>query len=63
MKAPFLFATGLSVLPASLSAEIDDAAIADAGARYQRNCMGCHQPPDTRFATDLAWIGQIRETA
>ena len=37
--------------------------IKEAGAKYQKNCMGCHQPPDRRFATDRAWIGQIRETA
>ncbi|MDE0595312.1 MAG: hypothetical protein OSB65_08700 [Roseibacillus sp.] len=39
------------------------ALITEAGAKYQKNCMGCHQPPDRRFATDRAWIGQIRETA
>lgn len=41
----------------------DAALIKEAGAKYQKNCMGCHQPPDRRFATDRAWIGQIRETA
>lgn len=37
--------------------------IAEAGAKYQKNCMGCHAPPDRRFASDRAWIGQIQETS
>ena len=41
----------------------EEAAITEAGANYQKNCMSCHQPPDLRFATDRAWVGQIRETA
>ena len=41
----------------------DAALIEEAGAKYQKNCMSCHQPPDRRFASDRAWIGQIRETA
>jgi len=43
--------------------DIDPAFIREAGAKYQKNCMSCHQPPDLRFATDRAWLGQIRETA
>ena len=35
----------------------------DAGARFTKNCSGCHQPPDLTFATDRAWLAQLRETA
>ena len=36
--------------------------IREAGAHYQKTCMGCHVPPDLRFSTDRAWLGQILET-
>ncbi len=41
----------------------DRTAVAEAGTKFRQNCLGCHQPPDLRFATDRAWLGQIRETA
>jgi hypothetical protein len=46
----------------SQAEDFDAAFIRETGAKYQKNCMGCHQPPDLRFATDKAWLGQIRET-
>lgn len=33
------------------------------GERYRKTCAHCHQSPDLRFATDLAWLDQIRRTA
>ena len=35
----------------------------EAGAKFRKNCMQCHQPPDLRFETDRAWLGQIERTA
>jgi hypothetical protein len=55
-------AISLSLAGSLLAAE-PDITPAEAGAKYQKNCMGCHQPPDLDFATDRAWIGQIQRTA
>lgn len=40
----------------------DAAQIADAGAKYRKGCITCHQPPDLRFATDKAWLDQVMRT-
>jgi mono/diheme cytochrome c family protein len=32
-------------------------------ALFTGNCASCHQPPDTRFAVDRAWITQLADTA
>ncbi|MGI9241192.1 MAG: hypothetical protein ACR2RV_10350 [Verrucomicrobiales bacterium] len=45
----------------SLRAE-DKPSVLQAGIDFQKTCMGCHVAPDLRFATDRAWIDQIRET-
>ncbi len=37
--------------------------VAHAGALFRKNCVTCHQPPDTTFATDRAWLGQVADTA
>ena len=37
--------------------------VADAGAKFQQNCISCHQPPDLALATDRAWLDQINRTA
>ena len=55
-------AISLTLATSVLAAE-PDTTPAEAGAKYQKNCMGCHQPPDLDFATDRAWIGQIQETS
>ncbi|MFP6857180.1 MAG: hypothetical protein VCA73_07910 [Roseibacillus sp.] len=61
-RAHLLSALTLTLLGFSTS-QVDAQNIKEAGASYQKNCMSCHQPPDLRFATDRAWVGQIRETA
>ena len=54
----------LLLLLAAPALAADDAITpAEAGAKYRKNCMGCHQPPDLDFATDRAWVGQIQETS
>ena len=53
-------ARSMAIAPNS-NAEGEDF-VREAGAKFQRNCMGCHTPPDLRFATDRAWLGQIRRT-
>ncbi|MBL4845242.1 MAG: hypothetical protein JKY65_06940 [Planctomycetes bacterium] len=30
---------------------------------FEGRCATCHTVPDTRFATDKAWLGQVLETA
>lgn len=45
------------------AAKSDVDKLAEAGAIFQRNCASCHQPPDTQFATDRAWLDQINRTA
>ena len=50
----------LALVP-SLHAE-DKKIIREAGAQFQKTCISCHVPPDLRFASDRAWLGQIRET-
>jgi hypothetical protein len=34
-----------------------------AGNQHWKGCVRCHQPPDLAFATDRAWLNQVRETA
>lgn len=31
--------------------------------KFRKNCMHCHQPPDLRFASDRAWLDQLKRTA
>ncbi len=52
-----------AVLLTDLPAQERPDSIQEAGARYQKTCMACHVPPDLRFPSDRAWLGQIRETA
>lgn len=40
----------------------DAAQIAEAGAKFQKGCLMCHQPPDLQFATDRGWLDQIMRT-
>ncbi len=62
MKA--LIAAALVAMTSSaLKSEENKSLVREAGAHYQKTCMACHVPPDLRFATDRAWLGQIRETA
>lgn len=34
-----------------------------AGELFANTCAGCHVAADPAFASDRAWIGQLRETA
>jgi mono/diheme cytochrome c family protein len=34
-----------------------------AGEIFAEKCASCHVAADPAFATDRAWIGQLRETA
>ena len=34
-----------------------------AGEIFAARCVTCHVTPDPTYATDLAWIEQVRETA
>ncbi len=29
---------------------------------FSKTCILCHQPPDLNFATDRAWLNQVRQT-
>ncbi len=40
-----------------------DSEIRAAAGEFRNNCMHCHQPPDKRFATDLAWLDQLKRTS
>ena len=51
----------VGAVPSTLMAE-EKKLVREAGIHYQKTCMACHVPPDLRFATDRAWLGQIRET-
>lgn len=35
----------------------------EAARLFRERCVTCHVVPDPAFATDRAWLGQIRETA
>jgi len=37
--------------------------VAEAGALFRAQCLGCHLPPDSAFAVDRAWLEQVRGTA
>ncbi len=37
-------------------------AVAAAGRVFVKNCIGCHQVPDTRFAVDRAWLTRVADT-
>lgn len=59
MKPLFIAALAVAVLSApTRAAQTDETA----EQRFER-CAGCHQPPDLRFATDRAWLDQVRRTA
>lgn len=45
------------------SAKPDLDKLAEAGRLFEKNCISCHRPPDTVFATDRAWLDQINRTA
>ena len=34
-----------------------------AGALFIESCISCHLPPDPNYATDRAWLNQIKDTA
>ena len=36
---------------------------AEVARLFKTRCASCHTVPDTRFATDRAWLGQVLETA
>jgi cytochrome c553 len=36
---------------------------AEAGRSFANACTRCHLPPDARYATDRAWLNQVRDTA
>ena len=65
MKAMLpMIALGGAALAASAATQgssPDD--LAHAGALFKKSCVTCHQPPDTAFATDRAWLGQVADTA
>ncbi len=61
MKPKFVLAVTVALAPSTLRAE-DKKFVQEAGAHFQKTCVSCHVPPDLRFATDRAWLGQIRET-
>ena len=39
------------------------ASTAHARQAFEQRCANCHVPPDLRFATDRAWLDQVRRTA
>ena len=65
--------TRLSMLSALVSlvvgATTGDAAaptaaeIAEAGVKYRKTCLHCHEAPDLRFETERAWLDQVNRTA
>ena len=74
MRSPTLAAvSALALLGTSVSAHQDpdrrsnvgraDVGRAAVAEMFQSRCSSCHQPPDPAFATDLAWLGQVLDTA
>lgn len=63
IKTSIKIAVGIALAHAAALQAEDQKLVREAGARYQKTCMACHQPPDLRFASDRVWLGQIRETA
>ena len=57
-----LFSGALLVVTGDLAADEGELQL-EAGRKFQKNCRGCHQPPDLRYATDLAWLDQIKRTS
>ncbi len=60
--------SALALLGTSVSAHQDPDRASDVGRAavaemFQSRCSNCHQPPDPAFATDLAWLGQVLDTA
>ncbi len=58
-----LIAAAFALFGANRAAAQSDALVAESGAKFQRNCTLCHQPPDLQFATDRAWLDQVHRTA
>ena len=58
-----LVAGGLWLACLGTAAAQSDSEIRAAAGNFRNNCMHCHQPPDKRFATDLAWLDQVKRTS
>ncbi len=63
MRTVWQIAGVLGLLSAQVASAQTEAEMAEVGKRFQRSCMHCHQPPDLQFATDRAWLDQIKRTA
>ncbi|MCH8273330.1 MAG: hypothetical protein IH851_00875 [Armatimonadetes bacterium] len=65
MKLLISAAVCAAVVPSAvlLAGGQDPQGATEIGKMFQEQCIGCHQPPDTRFATDRAWLEQISSTA
>ena len=44
-------------------AALPERVIEKAGALFRSSCIDCHLPPDPTRATDLAWLGEVNDTA
>ena len=53
----FVYAT------AGHAAEPTAAEVAEAGVKYRKTCLHCHEAPDLRFETERAWLDQVNRTA
>ena len=45
------------------AAEPTAAEVAEAGVKYRKTCLHCHEAPDLRFETERAWLDQVNRTA
>ena len=55
-----LFATGFQSPPKHHDAAVTEKAAAEI---FSQRCSTCHVPADLAYATDRAWVDQIKETA
>ena len=53
----FVYAT------AGRAAEPTAAEVAEAGVKYRKTCLHCHEAPDLRFETERVWLDQVKRTA
>jgi len=59
-----LFATALlSATPSAQAPQHRRAKAPSASELFSSACIACHVPPDPKFATDLAWLNQVTDTA
>lgn len=62
-RAVLVFVVALSLGSTARLGAQTDALPAAPDELFLSRCVGCHLPPDARFAVERAWLEQVLDTA